>query len=74
MTEEQAYNLCIAVVEQTKKDYMNLQNTEADLAKLNREIRQSMFFNVVCDPDAVIRAWGKELEELRSKKKRRVSK
>ena len=70
MTEEQAYNICIAVVEQTKKDYMNPHNTTADLMKLNREIRQSMFFNIVCDPEAVIKAWGEELKELRSKKRR----
>lgn len=69
MTEEQAYNLCIAVVEQTKKDYMDTKNTEADIAKLNREIRQSMFFNVVCDPEAVIKVWGEEFEKLKSKKR-----
>lgn len=73
MTEEQACNLCIAVIEQTKKDYMSPQNTTADLMKLNREIRQSVFFSIV-DPEAVIRAWGKELEELKSKKERGIPK
>ena len=59
MTEDQACNLCIAVIEQTKKDYMAC-STPADFARIEREIRQSMFFSVVTDPEAVIKEWRRE--------------